>query len=43
MFQQVRVIAADCAIPYQDLIKVWVAEKLLARERAARPTPLDDR
>lgn len=36
MLDSIRSIANDCGIPREDLIKVWVAEKVLSREAASR-------
>ena len=30
MFERLQAKAAACGVPYEDLIKVWLAEKLAA-------------
>jgi hypothetical protein len=36
MLDRIRSVAADCGIPCENVIKVWVAEKVLSREKAWR-------
>ena len=33
MLDRIRTIADNCGIPHEDIIKVWVAERLLGREQ----------
>jgi hypothetical protein len=34
MLNRIRRVANDCGIPCEEVIKVWVAEKVLSREKA---------
>jgi hypothetical protein len=36
MLDRIQSIAQDCGIPREDLIKIWVAEKVLSREASSR-------
>jgi hypothetical protein len=36
MLERIRSVANDCGVPCDTLIKVWVAEMVLSREKSAR-------
>jgi hypothetical protein len=43
MVDRIRLVANDCAIPCEDVIKIWVAEKILSREKASLRSVCDGR
>ncbi len=41
MLNRIRSVANDCDVPCETVIKVWVAEKILSREKALRQSARD--
>jgi len=35
MINRIRSVANDCSVPCEDVIKIWVAEKVLDREKTS--------